>query len=32
MFWLVEVDGFPVDARRLPRDVQEQAARRGLIP
>src|SRR4051794_25556351 len=32
MFWLVEVDGFPVDARRMPRDVQEQAARRGLIP
>lgn len=30
--WLVEINGFVVDARRLPRDVQEAAHRRGLIP
>jgi len=30
--WLVEVDGFLVDARTLPDDLQDQARRRGLIP
>ena len=30
--WMVEVDGFVVDARRLPRALQEEAYRRGLIP
>jgi len=30
--WLVEVDGFIVDARTLPADVQDEARRRGFIP
>lgn len=30
--WLLEVDGILVDARMLPRAVQEEALRRGLIP
>lgn len=30
--WLVEVNGIPVDARRLPRPLQEEAFKRGLIP
>jgi hypothetical protein len=30
--WLVEVDGFIVDARTLPADLQDEARRRGLIP
>jgi hypothetical protein len=30
--WLVELDGFVVDARALPADLQEQARRLGLIP
>jgi hypothetical protein len=30
--WLVEVDGFVVDARTLPADLQNEARRRGLIP
>jgi hypothetical protein len=30
--WLVEVNGFLVDARTLPDDLQEQARRLGLIP
>lgn len=30
--WMVEVNGFPVDARWLPREVQEELARRGIIP
>jgi hypothetical protein len=30
--WFVEINGFVVDARRLPREVQEEAHRRGLIP
>jgi len=32
MAWIVEVDGFLVDARMLPDDVQAEARRRGLIP
>lgn len=32
MAWLVEVDGFILDARRLPTALQEEARRRGLIP
>lgn len=32
MAWLVEVDGFIVDARMLPAEVQEDARRRGLLP
>jgi hypothetical protein len=30
--WMVELNGFIVDARRLPRELQEEAHRRGLIP
>ena len=30
--WLVEVDGLLVDARHLPREVQVELSRRGLIP
>jgi len=30
--WLIKVDGFIVDARHAPREVQEEAFRRGLIP
>lgn len=32
MAWMISVDGFIVDARTLPRSLQEQAFRRGLIP
>ena len=32
MAWMVEVNGFIVDARRLKREVQEEAYRKGLIP
>ena len=30
--WLIELDGFIVDARHVSRDIQEDALRRGLIP
>jgi len=29
---MVEVDGIPMDARALPREIQEEAFRLGLIP
>ena len=32
MAWMLEVDGYIVDARRLPLEVQEEALRHGLIP
>ena len=32
MAWLIQVDGFIVDARRAPREIQEEAFRRGWIP
>lgn len=32
MTWLLEVDGFLVDARHLPPELQMEAWRRGLIP
>lgn len=32
MAWIVQVDGFLVDARHLPEDLQEEARQRGLIP
>lgn len=32
MAWLVSVDGFIVDARSLPRGMQAEAYRKGLIP
>jgi hypothetical protein len=30
--WLIEVNGFIVDARHLKREIQEEAFRKGLIP
>ena len=30
--WMIEVDGLVVDVRQMPRAVQEEAFRRGLIP
>lgn len=30
--WMLSVDGFIVDARDLPLEIQQEAARRGLIP
>lgn len=30
--WMIEVNGFIVDARQLPPEVQEEAFRKGLIP
>lgn len=32
LLWLIKVDGFIVDARTMPPEVQEEARRRGLIP
>ncbi len=32
MAWMVMVNGFIVDARSLPRPIQEEAYRKGLIP
>jgi hypothetical protein len=32
MAWLVEVDGFIIDARTVPAELQDEARRRGLIP
>ena len=32
MSWMIQVNGFLVDARLLKREVQEEAVRQGLIP
>ena len=32
MIWMIQVNGLIVDARRLPREIQEEAFRKGLIP
>ncbi len=32
MAWMIQVNGLIVDARRLPREIQEEAFRGGLIP
>jgi Domain of unknown function (DUF6398) len=32
MAWMIEVNGFVLDARHLRREVQEEAFRKGLIP
>lgn len=32
MAWMISVDGFVVDARTMPSEVQAEARRRGLIP
>jgi hypothetical protein len=30
--WLISINGFPIDARSAPREIQEEAFRKGLIP
>ncbi len=30
--WLISVNGYIIDARQVPREIQEEAFRRGLIP
>jgi hypothetical protein len=32
MAWMIEVNGLPMDARHLKREVQEEAFQKGLIP
>jgi hypothetical protein len=32
MAWMIEVNGFPMDARHLRREIQEEAFQKGLIP
>jgi len=32
MAWMIMVDGFIVDARSLPRKIQEIAYEKGMIP
>lgn len=32
MAWMIEVNGIPIDARYTPREIQEAAYRKGLIP
>jgi hypothetical protein len=32
MAWMIMVDGFIIDARHAPAEIQEEAYRRGLIP
>ena len=32
MAWLIQVNGFIVDARHAPREIQKEAFRRGMIP
>ena len=32
MVWLIQVNGMIVDARAMPREVQEEAFQRGMIP
>lgn len=32
MVWMIQVNGFMVDARSLEREIQEEALGKGLIP
>lgn len=32
LVWMIEINGFVIDARYLKREVQEEALRKGLIP
>ena len=32
MAWMIQVNGMLVDARNMPKEVQEEAARKDLIP
>ena len=32
MAWMIQLNGLITDARHLPRDIQKEAFRKGLIP
>ncbi len=32
LVWMIQVNGFIMDARYAPREIQEEAYRKGLIP
>ena len=32
LVWMIQVNGFVIDARHAPREIQEEAFRKGLIP
>ena len=32
LIWMLEVNGFLIDVRHAPREIQEEAFRKGLIP
>jgi hypothetical protein len=32
LVWMIQVNGFIIDARHAPREIQEEAFRKGLIP
>ena len=32
LVWMIQVNGFVMDARHAPREIQEEAFRKGLIP
>jgi hypothetical protein len=32
MIWMIQVNGLIVDARHMPRAIQEEAFHKGLIP
>jgi hypothetical protein len=32
LIWMIQVNGLVMDARRAPREIQEEALRKGLIP
>ena len=32
LIWMLEVNGFIIDVRHAPREIQEEAFRKGLIP
>jgi Domain of unknown function (DUF6398) len=32
LIWMLEVNGFIIDVRNAPREIQEEAFRKGLIP
>ena len=32
LIWMLQVNGFSIDVRQAPREIQEEAFRKGLIP
>ena len=32
LIWMVSVNGFIIDIRQAPREIQEEALRKGIIP